>query len=307
LAWPLAVWWRHPAALEVWALHVTDRLASRPEHFAGEPWWQYAPSIFWQTLPWTPLALIGARASWERARRDRQGVDRLLWAWALAPAALVSLATVRNGHYLIYALPPWSIWGALGLVRLGDRLRGRRGWSPIRLRRGAVAMFVTLGLIYALGFRLLAPRLDRRGAEWAFYEAAGRQLGPSEPLVLLYDDWDRKPYPSPFGPVPHDLAVRLYYLDRPAAWRDGIADLIARPPFPTGLPFALIGRDRDRAGLARLGRVELVARGPTLRARASRVDDRTFRLYRIRPVGGFTAEVAERGLDHGSSARRSPR
>ena len=33
------------------------------------------------------------------------------------------------------------------------------------------------------------------------------------PLVLLYDDWDRNPYESPFGPIPHDLAVRLFYLE----------------------------------------------------------------------------------------------
>ncbi|MBX6316293.1 MAG: glycosyltransferase family 39 protein, partial [Isosphaeraceae bacterium] len=209
LAWPAWVLSRHPEALGLWALHVADRFAGRSAHFAGEPWWEYAQAPLVQTLPWAPLALAGARPSWRRALGDRYGPDRLLWSWALAPAALVSLASVRNTHYLIYALPPWSIWAALGLARLGERLRCRGG-TPVRSGRLAVVGFASLGLMIPLGFGLLGPRLDRRGREWAFYEAAGHLLAPEEPLVLLYDDWDRLPYPTPFGPMPHDLAVRLF-------------------------------------------------------------------------------------------------
>ena len=40
-------------------------------------------------------------------------------------------------------------------------------------------------------------------------------------LALLYDDWDRNPYESPFGRIPHDLAVRLFYLGRSACWHIG--------------------------------------------------------------------------------------
>ena len=45
----------------------------------------------------------------------------------------------------------------------------------------------------------------------------------------------------------------------------------------------MIGRDRDVPALRRLGRVETVARGPVGRARMSKVDDRTFRLFRVTP------------------------
>src|SRR4029077_4964066 len=121
-------------------------------------WWEYGLSPFWQTLPWTPFALAGALASWRRARREPGGLARLLWAWAVAPAALVSLAKARNAHYLIYALPPWSIWAALSLSRLRQRWPT---WSPAR----AIA---ALGLAIGLTFALLGPALDRRGAEWAF-------------------------------------------------------------------------------------------------------------------------------------------
>ncbi len=277
LTWPALAALRHPEAVSLWTLHVTDRLASRPEHFIGGPWWQYGPAVLLQGLPWTPMALVGARGSLRRARADRGGPDRLLWAWAVVPVLVLSTATVKNAHYAIHALPPWSIWAALGLVDLADRLRARRGWSPARVRRGGVILFAGLGLASGLGYRLLGPRLDARGAEWASCAAIGRALDPAVPLVFLYEDWDRKPYPTPFGPVPHDWAVRLYYLRRPASWRQGVADLAARPPGPDAAPYALLGRDRDLEALRRLGRVEPLMRGPALRF------DRTFTLFRITP------------------------
>ncbi len=304
LAWPLAmVAWHGWGALALWTTHVTDRLAAHPGEFAGEPWWEYAPGLLFQAMPWTPLALIGA---WHSLRRAISGSgrlpgwrvagggwrvaaisgsdgspgwrvagggwrvaaisgsdgspgsspvtrhpspvtplspvtrhpspvtipmgDRLLWAWSLAPLGLLSLATVKNAHYAISAQVPWSIWAALGLARLGGRLV-RRGWTTDRLRRWAVGGFAALGFSYGLGFWLLGPWLDRRGIEWAFYESAGRQLPPGASLALLYDDWDRNPYESPFGAFPHDLAVRLFYLGRPVSWYFRAEDL-ARQNFP---------------------------------------------------------------------------
>ena len=121
-----------PSALGFWTWHLAGRLAERPEHFASGPWWQYGPALLGQVLPWTPLALVGAGRSLVRAARPGRGRstpaagDRLLWAWAVGPVALLSLATVKNAHYIIHALPPWSIWAALSLLRLGGRLRASR-------------------------------------------------------------------------------------------------------------------------------------------------------------------------------------
>ncbi len=276
LAWPLRVVAGHPEALGLWTLHVAGRLAGGGGPFAGEPWWEYALSPFWQATPWAPLAILGAWRSWRRAVRGRRGPDRLLWAWAIAPAALVSLARARNAHYLIYALPPWSIWSALTLARLGDRLRAR-GWTAAATTRLAAGGFLILGLVVAIGFDRLGPHFDRRGSEWAFYEAVGRRVTPGEPLVFLYDDWDRLPYPSPFGAMPHDLAVRLFYLGRPAAWRADSGELADHPPAPPGVPFAVIARDRDLPKLRRMGRVVEVTRYPRPRW------DRAFGLFRIEP------------------------
>ena len=103
---------RHPSALGFWTWHLAGRLAERPEHFASGPWWQYGPALLGHLLPWTPLALVGAGRSLVRAVRRRDVTtgpgdgDRLLWAWAIGPVALLSLATVKNAHYIIHALPP---------------------------------------------------------------------------------------------------------------------------------------------------------------------------------------------------------
>ena len=280
LTWPALVAIRLPAAVSLWTLHVTDRLASHPEHFIGGPWWEYGPAVLNQALPWTPLALMGAWPSLLRAigAKGRGGVDRLLWAWSVVPVLVLSAATVKNAHYAIHALPPLAAWAALGLTQVGTRLVRRRGWSPSSVRLGAVALFVGLGLACGLGHLGLGPRFDRRGGEWAWCETIGRDLDPGLPLVVLYEDYDRKPYPSPFGPVPHDWAVRLYYLKRPASWRQGVDDLAARPPGPASSAYALLGRERDLPALRAIGRVEPLMKGPADRF------DREFTLFRITPA-----------------------
>jgi 4-amino-4-deoxy-L-arabinose transferase-like glycosyltransferase len=302
-SWPLLMWARHGSgALALWTMHVTDRLAAHPGMFASEPWWKYVLGILAQALPWTPLALAGAWRSLGRAvlggvgERVPQAVvdgDRLLWAWTVMPLALLSLATVKNAHYAIAAQVPWSIWAALALARLGERLH-QRGWDRNSLHRGARAGFTAMALAYGLGFWLLGPRFDRRGVEWAFYESAGRQLDASMPLTLLYDDWDRNPYESPFGSIPHDLAVRLFYLGRASSWEARPDALLAREcdRGQARPEFAVIGRDRDLPALERLGRVEVMARGPALRY------DRTYTLFRVtanrneaRSIGRFPARA----------------
>ena len=182
LCWPLLAMLRHPSALGLWVLHVSDRLAENPEEFTGRhSWWYYGPPMLGQLLPWTPLALVGAFRSMPKALRPEGRSDRFLWAWAIAPIVLLSFATIKNAHYAIHALPPWSIWASLGLIRVGERLQSARGWTPRSLRIGGTATFATLGLLCAIGFGGLGPWFHQRGrsVEWAFYETAGSKLEPA--------------------------------------------------------------------------------------------------------------------------------
>ena len=297
LTWPLLEALRHPSALGLWTLHVTDRFSARPTHFAGQPTWEYALTILMMLLPWTPLAISGAFKSLpgalgREAKPGRFGGDRLFLAWLIGPLALLSLATVKNSHYAIHALPPCSIWAAQGLLRLGGRFQNARGWSPSTIRRAAFAGFGALGMAYAMGFLLLGPKLDRRGEEWAFYRDAALKLQPGERVELLYHvpEWDRLPYDTPFGPVPHDFAVRLFYLGRPASCRFDLAELAEGESMSTLKSFAVIGRESDEPSLNKLGHVETLALGPPVRS------DRTYRLYRVTPttIAVRAAEIKRR-------------
>jgi 4-amino-4-deoxy-L-arabinose transferase-like glycosyltransferase len=306
LAWPLLMVFRHGSgALALWTLHVTNRMSasSGPGPFASEPWWEYVPTLLAQALPWTPLALAGAfrslpralalklpgrRHGDPRARPDVPAVviagDRLLWVWTAAPLALLALPTVKNAHYAIAAQVPWSIWAALALARIGERLR-LRGWNRSRLRAAAWGGFASIALLYGMTLWLIAPRFDRRAIEWSFYESISRVLPATTSVTFLYDDWDRLPYEGRFGAVPHDLAVRLFYLARPACWHTGTAALLERSHAAECLArdslkaeesdFAVVGRERDLPELERLGRVELIVRGPSVR------EDRTYALFKL--------------------------
>jgi hypothetical protein len=286
----------------LWVMHITERVGGRTGHgmFAGESWREYGLNILAEALPWTPLVVIGAWRSLHRALRgSRRGYksqtfdgletnqvagDRLLCSWAIAPLVLVSLASARNAHYAIYALVPWSIWAALGVAQLGS-WQIARGWSRARLRRLTWGIFGGLAAAYGLSFWLAGSWFDRRGAEWAFYETAGRALPPTATLILLYDDWDRDAYPTPFGPIPHDLAVRLFYLNRYACWHydmraladHGIGKCPLRNLHDSPASMMIIGRDRDLPVLGELGQVEVLSRSSAVRW------DRTYLLARVQP------------------------
>jgi 4-amino-4-deoxy-L-arabinose transferase-like glycosyltransferase len=277
MAWPLLVLGRHPEALGLWVHHLADRLGGPSRTFASESWGEYLLAPFWQTLPWTPLAIAGMARSFRRARGERFGPDRLLVAWAIVPALIVSMASVRNAHYLLPALPPWSIYAALSLLRLGERLDRRHGEGTGR--RVMLGVGAAMGLGIAIGFAVLGPRFDRRGVEWAWYARASSQLAANEPLILLYDDWDKAPYPTPFGPIPADLAVRLFYLDRvpSPSWHRGPETL--QPPSGT---FAVIARERDRQALSRWGTITTLESSPPGRR------DRTYHLWRITRQGDLS-------------------
>jgi 4-amino-4-deoxy-L-arabinose transferase-like glycosyltransferase len=276
LAWPLAVLAQHPRALELWSAHGPGRLIQTrqsPTAFAADPWPSYVLEYLALTLPWTPLALL-ALARRLRSSSPDATRDYFLLCWATLPVLFVSLSPARNAHYLLASLPPWSIAAALTLERAAlTPSTSRRGEPPSRIIIIMICVLFEISSAWSLGYIFLGPRLDQRGKgrEWAFYQHCAARIPPSTPLFLLYDAparpdrWDRAPYTTPFGPVPPDLAARLFYLARPAIACDGISDLanrLARTPHKT---IALITRPRDLPALETLGALFPLAHGPTAR------------------------------------------
>ena len=314
LAWPLYMIAQHgQAALSLWTTHVWARLIRQegPGPFAGESWWEYIAALLMQALPWTPLAVVGAWHSVRRVLGHSQAWkswpvcaisarvvagDRLLWVWAVLPLSLLAIAPVKNAHYAISAQAPWSIWAALALARLGTRLR-MQGYNRRALLLAVRLGFTGLALTYGLGLWVFGSWFSRRGMEWAFYEAVGQKIPSGMHMALFYDDWDRDPYSTPFGSIPHDLAVRLFYLSRSVCWHNGLTlgrpnDHVLGKCSASSLAlsasdnkavtaqdggFAVIGRDRDLPILEQLGQVDVVLRGPNVR------QDRAYAVFRITP------------------------
>jgi hypothetical protein len=195
-----------------------------------------------------------------------------LLCWAAVPLLLVSVSSTRNAHYLLSSLPPWSIAAGLTLERASARL-SNRGWSAGRLWGSAVVLLGGLALAWGLGFACLGPSLDQRGKgrEWSFYERCSRGLSSDASVYLVYDApdrpdrWDREPYKTPFGPVPPDLAARLFYLDRPVIVAFGIGDLSRELAVAAPSRIAIVARPRDLPALKTLGAVEILGHGPAAR------------------------------------------
>ena len=160
----------------------------------------------------TPIAISSA------GRPTALGlVDRAL--------ALLSMATVKNAH--LCDCRPGSVvdLGGAGPVEAGRPARPTRldaRSAPAPGDRGLRRAGARLWTRFLAPGPLVRPSGDRMGLLQIGGPGNSR---PDAPLALLYDDWDRNPYTSPFGAFPHDLAVRLFYLGRPASWHFKAEDL----------------------------------------------------------------------------------
>jgi 4-amino-4-deoxy-L-arabinose transferase-like glycosyltransferase len=147
IAWPAAILLRYPEAWELWKLHTFGRFGE--QCINPHPWWYYGTTIPWQILPWTGFVLVALPSLWRTARRDAASPDRFLWLWFLLPLLMLSGVKAKHHHYLIYSLPPCSLWAASGLLQVGrwaERLLMRR--SALWVGCSALGIAVIGGVIY---------------------------------------------------------------------------------------------------------------------------------------------------------------
>ena len=153
LAWPVAAWMRYPDVIDVWRYDLGGRLDGSYVSMA-EPWWYYPVNLLWMLLPWTLVIPAGMRITASRAIRERLSGERFLWCWALGIPLVFSLPHGKHHHYLLHGLAPWSILGAVGLVRVREWIRN---W-PARWRNPWNSLLTT-GLPIVLVLVLLRDRM----------------------------------------------------------------------------------------------------------------------------------------------------
>lgn len=147
--WPFLVLHRFPDALQIWKTETVGRALGAMN---SEPFWFYVPAMVWMTLPWTPWAVAALPASWKQAwgsfplgrlaaslptfRRCTQtgaaaaddanvgnARERFLWIWLLTDLGIVTASADKHEHYLLAALPVFSLFAGQRLAVLAKQTR----------------------------------------------------------------------------------------------------------------------------------------------------------------------------------------
>lgn len=179
--WPLLVLNRMP---EAWAIWQEETIGRAVGELGRQPVWYYLPHLVTWTLPWTLFAVLawpesGRRALgsvWSRIRnpsRDRDAShsrenlvqrwnrlwcqlidsgdprERFLWVWLGVSLAIVSVSANKHPHYILPALPAFSLWTARRFGQLEQQaIAGKRllPWS-LAASISVAAMATLAGLV----------------------------------------------------------------------------------------------------------------------------------------------------------------
>jgi 4-amino-4-deoxy-L-arabinose transferase-like glycosyltransferase len=104
LAWPVPVLLREPEAARVWWLELAQKTGTLdiPHDKLRE---SVALDWFWMTMPWTPLALIGAIWPLRKSARVHRPTLAFAWWWAIGNLGVLALWRVAKPSYYLPCLP----------------------------------------------------------------------------------------------------------------------------------------------------------------------------------------------------------
>jgi len=125
----------------------------------------YARALVVTTLPWLPLAVVGAWRSWRSGERG-DGL-RLLTVWTLVAYGFLFAAAKHSPRYLMLLHPALALWAALAL-------------RPLLPAPRALGLWVAAAAGLAWAVMLLWPRPLHPGGTGAAVTALAPVLGPRE-------------------------------------------------------------------------------------------------------------------------------
>ena len=125
----------------------------------------YARALVVTTLPWLPLAAVGAWRSWRSGERG-DGL-RLLTVWTLVAYGFLFAAAKHSPRYLMLLHPALALWAALAL-------------RPLLPAPRALGLWVAAAAGLAWAVMLLWPRPLHPGGTGAAVTALAPVLGPRE-------------------------------------------------------------------------------------------------------------------------------
>src|SRR5438093_1351354 len=125
----------------------------------------YARALVVTTLPWLPLAAVGAWRSWRGGERG-DGL-RLLTVWTLVAYGFLFAAAKHSPRYLVLLHPALALWAALAL-------------RPLLPAARALGLWVAAAAGLAWAVILLWPHPLHSGGTGAAVTALAPVLGPRE-------------------------------------------------------------------------------------------------------------------------------
>ncbi|MGC1273308.1 MAG: glycosyltransferase family 39 protein [Planctomycetaceae bacterium] len=166
--WPALVLQRLPEAWAIWQEETIGRAVGELGH---QPVWFYLPHLVTWTLPWTLFAvmawpeslrvgfgtlvaeLLGKRttsgaansstsmfqrldAIWRKVVAVGDPRERFLWVWLGVSFAIVTISANKHPHYILPALPAFSLWTGRRFAQLAAQARQGRRLLPLPLAVG---------------------------------------------------------------------------------------------------------------------------------------------------------------------------
>lgn len=119
-AWAVYVYALHPGAIDFWKQDYGGRVDT---DYMREPFYYYFAALPWILMPWTPVVFVGLWLARGQAWNGLNSPQRFLWCWALVPLLFFSIPRGKHHHYLLQALSPWAIFGALGAQVCWERFQ----------------------------------------------------------------------------------------------------------------------------------------------------------------------------------------
>ena len=160
LPWHLYEYWRWGGRfVQGYLYDVGEKMGGHPGAAV------YLRALIVTTLPWLPLALVGAWRAWRGAERP-PGL-RLLTVWTLVAYGFLFTAAKHSPRYLMLVHPALAVWAALAL-------------RPFLPAPRALALWIAGAAGLAWAVMLGWPRPLHQGGTGAAVTALAPALGPRE-------------------------------------------------------------------------------------------------------------------------------
>ena len=274
-AWPIAAYRQHPDILQTWIEHNFQRFAGK---YSGgdKPPFYYVYTLPMLLAPWTFFAAYGIWIGWKRGE-FRAIRWQFLLLWFVLGFTVLSSSAWQHKHYLIPVLPLFSIFAAVGIENVWQKLStsnfdSRRTISVSRLFCTKVMQPRPLfGTVIAASVAVhvwAIPAFDSYRDQTLFAKRISEKLDASRPVFLLE---------LPVSQLAYYVKPQLVRMDRVEKFVEAI-------PQRNSSPVSILAPRSVVNQLSEFGRVEMMDECETIRKIMNEEDRLTLAKFTPWPI-----------------------